>query len=379
MHFTLNDDQQAFQSLAADFSQKELTPYAAQWDEESYFPIETFKKAAALGFGGLYVKDDVGGSNLSRLDSTLIVEALAKGCVSTTSFITIHNMVAWVIDTFGNEDQRQNVLPTMVTMDQLGSYCLTEPTSGSDAASLKTTAKKVGGDYVLNGTKAFISGAGESSYYLTMVRTGDASHKGISCVLVPKDAPGLSFGKKEIKMGWNSQPTRMVIFEDCKVPETALIGQEGDGFKIAMTALDGGRVNIAACSLGGAAAALSAAKEQLKVREQFGQTLEHFQGLQFRFADLATTHKAAQLMTYQAADAIDQNNPEKTKLCAMAKRFTTDECFKIADGALQLFGGYGYLREYPMERIFRDLRVHSILEGTNEIMRIIIAKHLLKE
>ena len=378
MQFSLSEDQLAFQSLAQEFAQNELAPHAARWDEESHFPLDAFRKAAALGFGGLYVKDDMGGSALSRLDSTLIMEALASGCVSTAAFISIHNMVAWAIDTFGRDDQRKAVLPSMITMEQLGSYCLTEPSSGSDAASLKTTAKKVGGDYVLNGTKAFISGAGESSYYLTMVRTGDDSHRGISCVLVPKDAPGLSFGKKETKMGWNSQPTRMVIFEECKVPESALIGQEGDGFKIAMKALDGGRVNIAACSLGGAGAALTAAFDQVKVREQFGQPIAGFQGLQFRMADMATAHKAAQLMTYQAADALDRKDPNATQLCAMAKRFATDECFKIADGCLQLFGGYGYLREYPIERIFRDLRVHSILEGTNEIMRVIIAKSLLR-
>jgi hypothetical protein len=377
MDFTLSEDQSAIQAAAREFAQGELLPHAAHWDETETFPEEALRNAAALGFAGVYVRDDVGGSALSRLDAALIFEELGAADPSTAAYISIHNMAAWMIDSFGSDEQRQRFLPKLTTMEHFASYCLTEPGSGSDAASLKTRAERDGDHYVLNGAKAFISGAGTSDIYVCMVRTGGQGPKGISCIVVEKGTPGLSFGKKEKKLGWNSQPTRMVIFEDCRVPVANRLGAEGDGFKIAMKGLDGGRLNIAACSLGGARACLEMAREHMTVRRQFGQTLAEFQALQFRFADMATELDAARLMVHRAAAALDAGAPNATLYCAMGKRFATDVGFKVCNEALQLHGGYGYIKEYPIQRYLRDLRVHQILEGTNEIMRVIIARKLL--
>lgn len=379
MQFQLTDLQSEFQILARNFAKEELAPFAKEWDEKSHFPIATFRKAAQLGMAGIYVKDDVGGTNLSRLDTAIIFEELATGCVSTAAYLSIHNMVAGLIDNFGNATQRQTYLPALLSMEKFGSYCLTEPGSGSDAAALKTTAVRDGDYYILNGTKAFISGGSVSDIYLCMVRTGEEGPKGISCVLVTKDTPGISFGKKETKLGWNSDTTTMVFFENCRVPVANLIGEEGQGFKIALTALNGGRINIAACSLGGAKACLEFSRNYMHERSQFNRKLVDFQALQFKYADMATSFEAARLMVYRAAHALDTNHPEAPLFCAMAKRFATDVGFQICDEALQLFGGYGYLRDYPVERYFRDLRVHRILEGTNEIMRVIIARRVLSE
>lgn len=379
MDFQFNDDLLAFKQLAHEFSRDELAPHAAQWDREHIFPIGTLRKAAELGLASIYVGEESGGSNLSRLAAAVIFEELSVGCVSTAAYLSIHNMVAWLIDTYATEQQRQQWLPSLVTMEYLASYCLTEPHSGSDAAALKTTATRDGEDYILNGSKAFISGGSASDVYAVMVRTGDPGPKGISCVLVPKDAPGLSFGNLEHKLGWHSQPTTMVYFENCRIPQANRLGDEGQGFKIALSALDGGRVNIAACSLGGAKASLQHTRRYLSEREQFSQRLNQFQALQFRYADMMTDFEAARLMVYRAAHAIDNNETEKTMRCAMAKRFATDAGFRIIDEALQLHGGYGYLMDYPIERYFRDCRVHQILEGTNEIMRLIIARRILDD
>lgn len=379
MDLNLNDEQLAFQQVAREFAQHELAPYAKEWDEKHIFPIETLRKAAALGLAGICVNQDVGGTHLSRLDSAIIFEELSTGCVSTAAYLSIHNMVAWLIDKYANNALRHAWLPKLTTMEVFSSYCLTEPGSGSDAASLKTTAVREGDYYILNGTKAFISGGSVSDVYACMVRTGDESAKGISCILVEKDMPGLSFGKKELKLGWHSQPTTMVFFENCKVPVTNLIGQEGQGFNIAMSALNGGRINIAACSLGGAKMCLSLARDHMLERKQFKKTLAEFEGLQFKFADMLTNLEAARLLVYKAAHALDNKHSQAPMYCAMAKRFATDYCFQICNDTLQIFGGYGYICEYPIERFFRDLRVHSILEGTNEIMRVIIAKHGLDE
>lgn len=379
MNFELSEEQRAFQAMAHDFSQDELAPYAKEWDEAGYFPIATLRKAAALGLGGIYVRDDVGGTNLTRIDSSLIFEQLSAGCVSTAAYISIHNMVAGIIDRYGNNEQRNRWLPRMVTMESLGSYCLTEPEAGSDAASLKTTAVRKNNHYILNGAKAFISGGEAGDIYVCMVRTGGKGPKGISCIVVEKGTPGLSFGKKEHKLGWNSQPTVMVYFENCHVPAENLIGPEGDGFKIALNALNGGRINIAACSLGGAHACLNLVKKYMAERQQFGKKLSEFEALQFKIADMATELDAARLMVYRAAHAIDTNHPEAPMYCAMAKRFATDIGFNICDEALQIYGGYGYLKDYPIERYFRDLRVHKILEGTNEIMRLVIARRIFSE
>ena len=378
MDFSLSEEQRAIQEAARAFSDAELAPNAARWDEDKHFPVEVLRQAAALGLAALYVREDVGGSGLGRVEAALVFEALARGCVSTAAFLSIHNMCGWMIDRFGSEALRGAWLPRLASMQAIASYCLTEPGSGSDAASLRTTARRDGEDYVLNGSKAFISGGGVSDVYLVMCRTGAEGAKGISAVLVENGTPGLSFGAQERKLGWNSQPTAMVQFDDCRVPASNLIGQEGEGFKIAMAALDGGRVNIGACSLGGAAFALETALGYVKTRRQFGRPLAEFQALQFKLADMATQLKAARLMVLRAAAAIDADDPDKTRLCAMAKRFATDACFAIADEALQLHGGYGYLKDYPLERILRDLRVHRILEGTNEIMRVIIARELLR-
>jgi alkylation response protein AidB-like acyl-CoA dehydrogenase len=379
MDFTLSDEQRAFQETARDFARDEWLPYAPGWDEREEFPVEALRRAAALGFAGIYVKDQFGGSGLTRLDAALIFEELATACVSTAAYLSIHNMAAWMIDRFGNEAQRARFLPKLMTMEHFASYCLTEPNSGSDAAASQTTARRDGDDYVLNGTKAFISGAGTSDIYVAMVRTGEPGPKGISCLVVEKGTKGLSFGKKERKLGWNTQPTAMVIFEDCHVPVANRLGAEGDGFSIAMMGLDGGRLNIGACSLGGGRASMEAARGYMLERRQFGQRLADFQALQFKFADMATELDAARLMLWRAAASLDAGLSEATMQCAMAKRLATDAGFHVANEALQLHGGYGYLKDFPIERYLRDVRVHQILEGTNEIMRVIIARHLLRQ
>jgi len=379
MSFDLNDEQRAFQDMARQFASEEIAPYAAAWDAATEFPVATLRKAAALGLAGIYVREASGGSGLTRFDAAVIFEELAAACPSTAAYISIHNMVAWMIDSFGSDDQRQRFLPRLLTMEHFASYCLTEPGAGSDAASLKTTAQRDGDHYVLNGSKAFISGGGASDVYLVMCRTGGPAAEGISAIIVPKDTPGLSFGKKEKKLGWNSQPTAAVILEDARVPVGNRLGAEGAGFRFAMMGLDGGRVNIAACSLGGARACMEAAIAHLKERQQFGRPLADFQALQFKLADMATELDAARLMVWRAAQALDANAPDKTQYCAMAKRLATDAGFRVCNEALQLHGGYGYMKDYPIERYFRDLRVHQILEGTNEIMRVIIARKLLSQ
>ena len=378
MNFELTDDQRAIRTLAEDFAAKEMAPHAARWDAECAFPIDALRKAAALGFAGLYVRDDVGGSGLGRLEAALVIEALASACTSTAAYISIHNMAAWMIDAYGSDEQRRRYLPDLCTMRHFASYCLTEPGSGSDAAALKTRAVQSGDHYVLNGSKAFISGGGASDLYVVMVRTGEPGPKGISCLVVENGTPGLSFGKQEKKLGWHSQPTAMVIFEDCRVPVANRIGAEGEGFRIAMKGLDGGRINIGACSLGAASASLGVAREHLLVREQFGKKLAEFQALQFKIADMATELDAARLMVHRAACALDAGSADATVQAAMAKRLATDTGFEVCNSALQLLGGYGYLMDHPVERFMRDARVHQILEGTNEIMRVIIARHLLK-
>ncbi|KAI3658421.1 hypothetical protein MP638_007523 [Amoeboaphelidium occidentale] len=374
----LSEDDKQFYEVAKQFADKEFAPYMQEWDKKEIFPAESIKKAAELGFGGLYVSEKFGGMNLSRLSSSVIFEALSTGCVSTTAYISIHNMANWMIDKFGTDEQRAKFVPELCTMDKLASYCLTEPSAGSDAASLSTSAKRQGDHYILNGSKAFISNGGNSDVYVTMVRTGGEGPKGISCLIVDKDSPGLHFGKKEEKVGWNSQPTRAVIFEDCKVPVGNLLGKEGDGFKIAMMGLNGGRINIASCSLGGAQASIEAALEHSKVRKQFGQPLASNQSIQFKLADMTTKLIASRMMVRQAAILLDKKDPKAPSYCAMAKQFTTDECFAICNEALQIHGGYGYLKDYKVQQFVRDLRVHQILEGTNEIMRVIVSKELLK-
>jgi alkylation response protein AidB-like acyl-CoA dehydrogenase len=377
MDFALNDDQAAIQAAARAFAEAELAPHSARWDEDREFPVETLRAAAALGFAGLYVREDVGGSGLGRLDAALVFEELSRGDVAVAAYISIHNMVSWMIDRFGSEAQRQRWLPRLTTMDMLSSYCLTEPGAGSDAAALSTRAERDGEAYVLNGAKAFISGAGTSDLYLVMARTGGEGARGVSAFVVEAGTPGLCFGAQERKMGWNAQPTAMVHFDGVRVPAENRIGEEGQGFRFAMAGLDGGRINIAACSLGGAGLALETAREHLSARRQFGRPLADFQALQFRLADMATELEAARLMVRRAAHALDAGDPDATLYCAMAKRFATDGGFEVANQALQLHGGYGYLRDYPLERIVRDLRVHQILEGTNEIMRVIISRELL--
>jgi alkylation response protein AidB-like acyl-CoA dehydrogenase len=377
MDFDLSDEQRAFAETARAFAREEWLPQAPGWDERSEFPVAALRRAAELGFAGIYVGDEFGGSGLGRIDATIIFEELAAACVSTAAFLTVHNMGSWMIDRFGTREQRAQFLPKLMTMAHFASYCLTEPGSGSDAAALATRALRDGDEYILNGTKAFISGGSVSDLYVTMVRTGGAGPKGISCLVVEKGMPGLSFGKKERKLGWNTQPTAMVIFEDCRVPVANRLGEEGDGFKIAMMGLDGGRLNISACSLGGARACLEAARDHLLERRQFGQPLADFQALRFRLADMATELAAARLMVQRGATSLDRGDPDATMHCAMAKRFATDAGFHICNEALQLFGGYGYLKDFPIERYLRDVRVHQILEGTNEIMRVIIARRLL--
>jgi alkylation response protein AidB-like acyl-CoA dehydrogenase len=377
MDFSLTPDQVSFQILAQSFATTHLAPYAAQWDRDEIFPVSTLQKAAQLGFGGIFIQE--GGCALQRLDGVLIFEELAKGCVSTAAYLSIHNMVGSLIDRFGTPDQRQKWLPNLISMDWLSSYCLTEPSSGSDAASLKTKAVRQGDFYRVSGTKAFISGGGVSNLYLCMVRTGEPGPKGITALVIEGNTPGLSFGKREEKMGWRSQPTTMVILDQALVPVANRLAQEGDGFKIAMSGLDGGRLNIAACSLGGAQACLDYTLRYVQDRDQFGKKLKEFQTIQFRLADMITDLTAARLMVHKAATLLDGNHKDATAHCAMAKRFATDVCFRIANEALQLHGGYGYMKEYHVERYVRDLRVHQILEGTNEIMRLIIARHLFKE
>jgi alkylation response protein AidB-like acyl-CoA dehydrogenase len=378
MDFALTEDQRALEAAASDFAAAELAPNAARWDAEEMFPVEVMRKAASLGFASLYVGEDVGGAGLSRLDAAIIFEALAKGDVSTAAYLSIHNMVAWMIDRFGDEALRQRFLPGLCRMDLIGSYCLTEPGAGSDAASLSTRAHRDGDHYVLNGGKAFISGAGTSDLYLVMARTGAEGAGGVSALVVEKGSAGLGFGAPERKLGWRSQPTAQVHFDHVRVPVANRIGEEGQGFRFAMMGLDGGRLNIAACALGGADLALETAKAHLAERRQFGRPLQEFQALRFRLADMATELEAARLMVRRGAAALDAGDPSATMYCAMAKRFATDAAFEVANQALQLHGGYGYLMDYPLERIVRDLRVHQILEGTNEIMRVIISREMLR-
>ncbi|GGI78668.1 acyl-CoA dehydrogenase family protein [Legionella impletisoli] len=379
MQFHLSEDHHAFRNMASEFAQKKLAPNAERWDEQHEFPIEVLQEAAQLGMAGMVVREDIGGAGLSRLDGAIIFEQLASGCISTSAYLSIHNMVTSLIDRYANESLRKLWGPKLTSMQVLSSYCLTEPESGSDAASLKTRAVRDKEDYILNGAKAFISGGGVSDVYLCMVRTGDETHQGISCVLVEKDRPGISFGQQERKMGWRSQPTSMVFFEDCRIPVSNRVGEEGAGFKIALNALNGGRVNIAACSLGGALACLRLTQRYMNERKQFGLPLTKIQALRFYFADMISEFESARLMVYRAAESLDNEDPNAPLYCAMAKRIATDAAFKIADKAMQLHGGYGYLCDYQIERIFRDLRVHQILEGTNEIMREIIAKTVLDE
>lgn len=375
--YELNEDQLAIQDMARAFASDRVAPHALQWDRDKHFPVDILQETGPLGMGGIYVREDVGGSALKRLDAVLIFEALATACPSFSAFVSIHNMAAWMIDTFGNDEQRLRFLPKLTSMEWLASYCLTEPGSGSDAAALRTRATRDGDHYILNGSKQFISGAGATDVYVTMVRTGEDGPKGISTIVVPKDAPGLSFGANEFKMGWNAQPTRTVIFDNCRVPAENLLGEEGTGFRIAMAGLDGGRLNIAACSLGGAQSALNKSLEYCSQRKAFGQTIDRFQALQFRLADMETELSASRLLLYSAASKLDRKTHDAGKWSAMAKRFITDTGFNVANEALQLFGGYGYLHEYGIEKLVRDLRVHQILEGTNEIMRVIIARQMI--
>lgn len=377
--FALSEDQLAIQEMARRFTADEITPHAAKWDEEHIFPRETIRKAAEQGFAAIYVSEESGGIGLGRLEAALIMEAMAYGCPSTSAFISIHNMASWMIDTYGSDAVKAKYLPDLVTMDKIASYCLTEPGSGSDAAALKTSAKLDGDHYVVNGSKQFISGAGENEVYVTMVRTGEDGPKGISCLVIDKDMPGVSFGGLEKKLGWHSQPTRMVTFDDVRVPAENRVGREGEGFRFAMAGLDGGRLNIGACSLGGAQRCLDEALAYTKDRKQFGQAISEFQNTQFMLADMATDLEAARALLYIAAAKVTANAPDKTRFAAMAKRLATDSGSKIVNDALQLFGGYGYLQDYPIERFWRDLRVHSILEGTNQVMRMIVARDMLRQ
>jgi alkylation response protein AidB-like acyl-CoA dehydrogenase len=379
MQFALTEDQIAVRDMAREFAAEKIAPFALKWDEEKFFPIEAMRAAAALGMGGVYIKDDVGGSALTRFDAALIFEALATGCPTTSAFISIHNMSAWMIDNYGSDAQRKKWLPKLCTMETLANYCLTEPGAGSDAAALSTRAVRDGDHYVLNGQKQFISGAGGSGLYVVMVRTGDKGPGGISTLVVEGGTKGLSFGAMERKMGWNAQPTGAVIFENARVPVANRLGEEGIGFKIAMAGLDGGRLNIAACSLGGAQSALDKSLAYMRERKAFGKRLDEFQALQFRLADMATELEAARTFVWRAAAALDRKDADATMLCAMAKRFGTDVGFNVANQALQLHGGYGYLSEYGIEKIVRDLRVHQILEGTNEIMRLIVSRKMIED
>jgi alkylation response protein AidB-like acyl-CoA dehydrogenase len=377
--FDLNDEQRQIQEMAQSFTADAITPHAAEWDEKHIFPRGTIRAAAELGFGAIYVSEGAGGIGLGRLEAALIMEAMAYGCPSTSAFISIHNMASWMIDRFGSAAVKEKYLPSMVTMEKIGSYCLTEPGSGSDASALKTRAVKDGDCYVVSGSKAFISGGGENEIYVCMVRTGVDGPKGISCLVIEKDMPGVSFGANEKKLGWHSQPTAMVNFDEVRVPLENLVGGEGEGFRIAMMGLDGGRLNIGACSLGGAQRCLDEAVAYTKERKQFGQAIGDFQNTQFMLADMETELQAARMLLYAAAVKVTENAPDKTKFAAMAKRLATDSGSSIVDRALQLHGGYGYLQDYPIERFWRDLRVHSILEGTNQVMRMIIGRELSRQ
>lgn len=376
--FDLTEDQLAIQDMARKFTADRITPFAAKWDEEHHYPVDVWKAAGELGFGAIYVSEEMGGIGLGRLEAALIMEAMAYGCPATSAYISIHNMAAWMIDTFGGDELKARYLPEMVSMEKIASYCLTEPGSGSDAAALKTTAKLEGDHYVINGTKQFISGGGVNDIYVVMVRTGAEGPKGISCLVVEKDTPGLSFGAPEKKLGWNASPTAQVIFDNVKVPVANRVGAEGDGFKFAMAGLDGGRINIGACSLGGAQRCLDEAVQYVKDRSQFGKSIAEFQNTQFQLADMATDLEAARALLYLAATKVTAGAPDKSRFSAMAKKLASDSGSEIVDKALQMFGGYGYLRDYPIERFWRDLRVHRILEGTNEVMRMIIGRDLLK-
>ncbi len=377
--FDLTDDQLAIQDMARKFTADAITPHAAGWDEKSYFPLDMIKSAAELGFGSIYVSEESGGIGLGRLEAALIMEAMAYGCPSTSAFISIHNMAAWMIDRFGSADVKAKYLPQLVGMNKIASYCLTEPSSGSDAAALKTKALRDGDHYIVSGSKAFISGGGSNEIYVTMVRTGEDGPKGISCLVIEKGMPGVSFGANEKKLGWKSQPTAQVNFDAVRVPVENLVGAEGEGFRIAMMGLDGGRLNIGACSLGGAQRCLDEAITYTKERKQFGQSISDFQNTQFMLADMATDLEASRALLYLAACKVTANAPDKTKFAAMAKRLSTDSGSKIVNDALQLFGGYGYLQDYPIERFLRDLRVHQILEGTNQVMRMIIGRDLVRQ
>ncbi|MFM7347858.1 MAG: acyl-CoA dehydrogenase family protein [Erythrobacter sp.] len=377
--FQLTEDQLAIQEVARRFTADNITPHAAEWDEKHIFPREVIQRSAELGFGAIYVSEESGGIGLGRLEAALIMEAMAYGCPSTSAFISIHNMASWMIDRFGGETVKAKYLPSLVTMEKIASYCLTEPSSGSDAAALRTSARRDGDHYVLNGTKQFISGAGANEIYVAMVRTGEDGPKGISCMVIEKDMPGVSFGAQEKKLGWHSQPTAQLILEDVRVPVENLVGGEGEGFRIAMMGLDGGRLNIGACSLGGAQRCLDEAIAYTKDRKQFGQAVADFQNTQFMLADMATDLEAARALLYLAAAKVTDNAPDKTRFSAMAKRLATDNGSAIVDRALQLFGGYGYLQDYPIERFWRDLRVHSILEGTNQVMRMVVGRDLLRQ
>ena len=375
--FELNEDQRAIQDMARSFADDRVAPHALEWDKARHFPDDVIRETGPLGFGGIYVRDDVGGSALSRLDAVLVFEALSTACPAFSSFISIHNMAAWMIDTFGNEEQRQRFLPKLTSMELLAGYCLTEPGAGSDAAALKTKAVRDGDHYVINGAKQFISGAGANDIYVAMVRTGGDGPSGISTIVVEKDTPGLSFGAPENKMGWHMQPTAQVIFDNCRVPVENRLSDEGMGFRIAMAGLDGGRLNIAACSLGGATAAIEKALAYAGERQAFGKAINQFQSLQFKLADMEIELSAARQLLYTAASKLDRKSPDASKWSAMAKRFVTDAGFRIANDALQVHGGYGYLHDYGVEKLVRDLRVHQILEGTNEIMRMIVARHMI--
>lgn len=377
--FDLTEDQLAIQEMARRFTADAITPFAAEWDEKHIFPRDTIRAAAELGFGGIYVSEESGGIGLGRLEAALIMEAMAYGCPSTSAFISIHNMASWMIDRFGSKAVKDKYLPSMVPMERIGSYCLTEAGSGSDAAALKTRAARDGDHYVVTGSKQFISGGGENEIYVVMVRTGDEGPKGISCLVIEKDMPGVSFGALERKLGWHSQPTAQVNFDGVRVPVENLVGGEGEGFRIAMMGLDGGRLNIGACSLGGAQRCIDETLAYTKERKQFGQSIADFQNTQFMLADMETELQAARTLLYAAAVKVTENAPDKTRFAAMAKRLATDTGSSVVDRALQLHGGYGYLMDYPIERFWRDLRVHSILEGTNQVMRMIIARDMLRQ
>ncbi|ANY21294.1 Acryloyl-CoA reductase (NADH) [Tsuneonella dongtanensis] len=377
--FQLTDDQLAIQDMARKFTADRITPFAAQWDEDHHFPRDVVQAAGELGFGSIYVSEESGGIALGRLEAALIMEAMAYGCPATSAYVSIHNMAAWMIDRFGGDEIKTRFLPSLVSMEKIASYALTEPGSGSDAAALKTTARLDGDHYVLNGTKQFISGSGFNDIYVVMVRTSEDKSKGISCLVVEKGTPGLSHGAPEKKLGWNASPTAQLIFEDCRVPVANRVGGEGEGFRFAMAGLDGGRLNIGACSLGGAQRCLDEAVKYTKERQQFGQPIADFQNTQFMLADMATELEAARALLYLAAAKVTDNAPDKTRFSAMAKRLATDSGSKIVNDALQLFGGYGYLKDYPIERFWRDLRVHSILEGTNQVMRMIVGRDMLRQ